>query len=373
MTFSLADFPMIDAREVTVALGFKGAPVIRLLDTSRGPQAEDPTRVDYFFCLNNKLKIFRFDVLDPKQPPPNTRPIIAAYLAQIASNMACGSSALFLDYLQEITENLSKSLGVDKDTLPICITIRDIDKKKLFTFVSNYPTYPLEWCKPATQRLVCLENKEDTSGSRPALLPESAHFASQSSSAVTGQTGTVSTSGHGGNSRIKALIEGPDTDLPPRKWANTEPSPISENRTGQPMEANTIPQLDRLSFELSITAPDSKDSLVIFNNMNFRDSLSTKAVFDNGRSPSSDVLDSPEFVKFNTDFLEAISNMDEDDELWVRVKLEKPSDSTKNQNTGPSPDEPPLEHEDTHNLLDELPLANLSITEKPFNTNPKSE
>lgn len=47
-----------------------------------------------------------------------------------------------------------------------------------------------------------------------------------------------------------------------------------------------------------------------------------------------------------------MSNMDKDDELWVRVKLEKPSDSTKIQETEPSPTETPLEHEATDELLE---------------------
>ena len=339
-------------REVTVALGFKGAPVIRLLDTSQKPQAEAPTRGDYIFCLDDRITIIPSDILNCMGAnKPSYYKLTTDYLTSVASEAACGSDALYQDYLQVIQESLQKFPDADKNTPQIHMEIRDTNNKKLFTFAGNYPTYPLEWCKPATQRMVCLEVKEGTSGSLPTHSSDSAQF----------------------ESRKRALIDGPVTDLSPRKRANTGPSPISENRTGQPMEENTISQLNRLSFELSVTAPDSMDALAFFDNMNFSESRSIRSVFDNDRSPSNDQLQSPQYEKFKIDFQNAISNMDgeeyeyedKDKEFWVRVKLK----TTKNQDTGPSPAESPLEHNWTYKIFQLL--ENIAITGKLYNTNPK--
>ncbi|MBO9495676.1 hypothetical protein J7438_16490 [Thalassotalea sp. G20_0] len=322
MTFSLADFPMIGAQEVTVALGFKGAPVIRLLDTSQRPQAENPTRGDYVFCLSDQIITIPRDPISAKKT--SVHKIITDYLTFVVRILSGGSDAIFQDYLQVIHESLQKLLDADENTRPFQMMINDSNNKNVLTFAINYPIYPLEWCKPVTQRMVCLENKEGTSCSRPILSSDSAQF--------------------------------------------EEPLPISENRTGQSMEENTPSQLDRLSFELSVTAPESKDSLAFFNNMNFSDSRSIRSVFDNDRSPSHDLLDSPQYAKFKTDFQNAISNMDGDGELRVRVKLKKLSDSTKNQDAGPPPAEPPL-GEITQHLLSEV-LSTLSIIRKFSNTDP---
>ena len=345
MTFSLADFPMIGAREVTVALGFKGAPVIRLLDTSQKPQAEAPTRGDYVFCLCDQLVIISQDSEDAKKTSVHN--IIKYHLTLVAHILSGGSDALLQELLKVIHENLQKHLDVDENTRPFHMVIKDSNNKNLLTFAINYPTYPLEWCKPATQ-LVCLKNKEGTSGSRPIPSSDSAQF----------------------ESRKRALIDGPDTELPPRKRKNTEP-PVSENRTGQLLEENTIPQLDRLSFELSVTAPGSKDSLAFFNDMNFRYSRSIRSVFDNDWSPSHDLLDSPQYAKFKTDFQNAFSKIREDEELWVRVKLKKPSDLTKNQDTGPPPAETPLD-EARQQLISDV-LSALGIIGRSSKTDPNSE
>ncbi|WP_257266746.1 hypothetical protein [Endozoicomonas sp. ONNA2] len=344
MTFSLADFPMIDAKEVTVALGFLGAPVIRLLDTSQRPHAEDPARGDYVFCLSDEILITPRDRIDEKKT--TVRKTITDYLTLAVHTMSGGSDDLLRDYLQLIHESFSK-FDAYENTRPIHMVINDSNNKKLLTFASNYPIYPLQWCKPATQRMVCLENKEGASGPRPTLSSDSAQF----------------------ESGKRALIDGPDTELPPQKRANTEPSAVSEKRTGQP--ENTTPQFDRLSFELSVTAPDSKDSLAFFNDMNFSDSRSIRSVFDNDRSPSNDLLLSPQYGKFKTDFKTALSKIREDEVLLVRVKLKKPSDSTKNQDTGLSPAETILD-EDMQRLLREI-LQPLDIIGKFSNTDPKSE
>ncbi|WP_257263342.1 hypothetical protein, partial [Endozoicomonas sp. ONNA2] len=135
MTFSLAGFPMIDAKEVTVALGFKGAPVIRLLDTSRGPQAEDPTRGDYVFCLADRIISISGDRIDAKKTSVHN--IITDQLTPVVYILSGGSDALFQDYLQVIHESLQKLLDVDENTHPFVIEIRDTINKKLFTFVGN--------------------------------------------------------------------------------------------------------------------------------------------------------------------------------------------------------------------------------------------
>ena len=143
----------------------------------------------------------------------------------------------------------------------------------------------------------------------------------------------------------RSLVDRSDTDQTPQKRANTESSTISSNRIRQPTEENPHSQLDKLSFELTVTAPNSKNPLAFFNDMNFRGSRSIRSVFKDDRSPSAVLMASPEYLKFKADFQLAYSNMGKNGELWIRVKLNKPSDSTKNQDIEPSPSETQLRDE----------------------------
>ncbi|MBO9481740.1 hypothetical protein [Salinisphaera sp. G21_0] len=335
MTFSLADYPLIDAQEVTVALGFKGAPTIRILDASRKPQEDDPLQGDYIVCHENL--ILNWQTHFPNRDKPSNynfaRHAAASWLSDIT-----GESCQHL--LQTVSEIFPERPDGDKNTPSIEITcsIESSNDKKVYSFASNYPIYPLEWCKPATQRMACLEKTKDISESFPVFL------------------------------------DGSDTDQPAQKRKKIESSTTDgENRarhvcsiadeclvqnstqdSGQPIEENSDPQLDTLSFEISVTTPGSNDCPIRCYDMNFSNSKSIRFVFTDDRSPSSRLMLSSRYEEFKTNFQRAMSNMGEGDELLVRVKLKKPSDSTKTQEMEPSPSEPLLGQDDTDEIFEEM-------------------
>ncbi len=101
MTFSLADYPLIDAQEVTVALGFKGAPTIHILDTSRKPQEDNPLLGDYIVCHEDL--ILNWQLVFPNKDKPSSynfaRHAVADWLSGIT----------FQSYEQQL-QNISKAL-----------------------------------------------------------------------------------------------------------------------------------------------------------------------------------------------------------------------------------------------------------------------
>ena len=178
---------------------FKGAPVIRLLDTSRRPQAETPTQGDYILCINDEIKTLHVN----GENKPSDYNIITEFAAMFASESECGSLDLYSYYFQKITEILPKFSDEDRYTQPVQMKFPASNNKKSCSFAVNYPIYPLEWCQPSTQRMVFLENKEDTSDLHSTLSPDS--FQRESNSEISGQNGSIATSGDAVEPRKKVI------------------------------------------------------------------------------------------------------------------------------------------------------------------------